>query len=83
MLCSLDKNQIESLANAMTVNTYQPEQIVVNAGIPRGAKLWVVLKGELKGLSTDKLIPSFTCLDDTYMSGRTDEVHEEDLMATC
>ena len=42
--------------------------MVISRGTPHGIAIWIVVRGQVKDLSTGKIINTYTCIDDAYVN---------------
>lgn len=81
VLSKLDVDQSNSLISNLRVETYLKGKVVIPAGLGKGAKLFVVLKGKLKGRSGVMYGDVFTCLGDSEITQGGSEIYEEEIIS--
>ena len=81
VLKRLNRDQIERLIDSMVVRTYTNGQIVISQGHPKGAKLWVVLKGALGPNGFRIEAETLACLGEQSLLDGASGIFDEALLA--
>ena len=67
----LTKSQIEAIIDRMEIGSYKPGQIVIGRGSPKGMKIYIILKGNIK--CGNKFFGLYSCIgDEEIQSNATD-----------
>lgn len=77
----LNRDQIERLIDNMVVRTYTNGQVVIPLGHPKGAKLWVVLKGALGPNGFRIVAETLACLGEQSLAEGAAGTFAEALLA--
>ena len=80
-LAKLDSEQSARLISMMRVETYIKGKVVIPAGLGKGSKLYIVLKGKLKSRSGSVIGQNFSCIGDQEIVRASIETYQEDILA--
>ncbi|CAG9333323.1 PKG_5 [Blepharisma stoltei] len=80
-LKDLTKNQEEAVIQKMKVVSYQNGEIIINKGMPKGHKLWLVVKGAVIAEESGKRILSLHCIGDEELINPIQSNYEENYIA--
>jgi cGMP-dependent protein kinase 1 len=82
VLRRLTKVQAEGLISSMQVKRYENDEVVIHAGTSRKDAILVVVKGELRGSASQKVVGKvFGVLGENDLIQETNEMYSEDLVA--
>ncbi|OMJ81260.1 hypothetical protein SteCoe_18317 [Stentor coeruleus] len=81
VLCKLDPEQNSRIISNLRVESYPKGRVVIPAGIGKGAKMFIVLKGKLKTRSNILVGELFNCLGDKEIIQHSNEIYEEEIIS--
>ncbi|CAG9314860.1 PKG_12 [Blepharisma stoltei] len=80
-LKSLTKAQEEDIISKMKCKSFQPNEVVIPRGAPKGKKLWILVKGSLIAEQSRKKVNVLECIGDEEFEAAPEGVFEENLRA--